>query len=120
MRASTAHIERYRSSSKTFPSDASYGMNGIFVIPDQHKRSRLIVIASNQLSWEHISAHVRNENRVPSYADMCYLKSLFWDENEWVIQYFPAKDDHINVHPFVLHLWKPLGVELPKPPKIFV
>ena len=48
------------------------------------------------------------------------FKDLFWLPEETVVQYHPAKADYVNTHPYVLHLWKQIGSEFPKPPKIFV
>lgn len=35
---------------------------------------------------------------------------------ECVVQFHPAKADYVNYHPATLHLWKPVGVPIPKPP----
>lgn len=51
---------------------------------------------------------------------MCYIKSLFWDDEEVVIQYHPKKSEYVNLHPYCLHLWKPIGIEIPTPPKEMV
>lgn len=51
---------------------------------------------------------------------MCWLKDQFWDEEECVVQFHPPRSDYVNNHPFVLHLWKPLAVEMPRPPSIAV
>jgi len=51
---------------------------------------------------------------------MDLVKGFFWEDDEVVIQYHPAKSEHVNYHPYCLHMWKPQGVELPKPPAILV
>lgn len=38
---------------------------------------------------------------------MCYVKDMFFEEDECVVQYYPSKKDYVNIHPYVLHLWKP-------------
>jgi hypothetical protein len=48
------------------------------------------------------------------------IKDIFWDEDDCVIQYHPPKEDYIDNHKFCLHLWRPIGVEIPRPPKIMV
>lgn len=40
--------------------------------------------------------------------------------NRRMKRYHPAKADYVNLHPLCLHLWRPTGAEMPKPPKIFV
>jgi hypothetical protein len=31
------------------------------------------------------------------------------------VQYHPAEKDYVSNHPYCLHIWKPVGVELPVP-----
>ena len=51
---------------------------------------------------------------------MCFIKGLFWDEEDVVIQYHPAKSEYVNRHEKCLHLWRPVGVEMPTPQKELV
>jgi len=51
---------------------------------------------------------------------MCRAKELFYGDDEWAVQFHPARADYVNDHPFVLHLWSPLNDELPKPPIVCV
>lgn len=51
---------------------------------------------------------------------MCDVKRIFWRDDEVVLQYHPAKSNYVNVHPYVLHLWKPLAMAIPVPPIEFV
>jgi hypothetical protein len=87
-------------------------------------RAWLTVIASNGDGWikdlagnpwEHVSVSV--SNRCPVWDEMCFVKDLFWGPEECVVQFHPPRSQYVNQHPFVLHLWKPLGVSLPLPPK---
>lgn len=68
--------------------------------------------------WEHVS--VSFANRTPTWDEMCKIKDMFWNEDECVVQYHPPKSDYVNVHPYCLHLWKPIGKEIITPPKDFV
>ncbi len=47
---------------------------------------------------------------------MAYIKDVFWDPEEIVIQYHPPRSQYVNNHPHVLHMWRPLGFEIPLPP----
>lgn len=113
--------EKYR----TANSDESFGNNGFFVIP-HHRINKYIyrVQVSDGLGWEHVSISVgekkKQQHRCPTWEEMCYIKGIFWDEEDCVIQYHPAKKDYINMHPYVLHLWRPTDVALPTPPSIMV
>jgi len=82
------------------------------------KVNDLMIIFSWGLGWEHTSVH--SEKGIPSWQEMCFIKDLFWNDSETVIQYHPARSDYVNIHPHVLHLWRPTDVEIPMPPKEFV
>lgn len=51
---------------------------------------------------------------------MHYIKTLFWDKEDTVIQYHPPQSQYVNCHPFTLHLWRPIGLTIPVPPSILV
>lgn len=87
--------------------------SGAFYLQTNDSR-QLLVIASDGPDWEHVSAS--NPAFTPSWEDMCWLKSLFFEPHEWVVQYHPSENSHINLHPHCLHLWRPLGCVLPVPP----
>jgi hypothetical protein len=40
---------------------------------------------------------------------MCFVKGLFWDDEDVAIQFHPAKSEYVNFHPFALHLWRKEG-----------
>ena len=60
----------------------------------------------------------------PSWRMMCKIKELFWEPNDVVIQYHPAKNDYVNMHEGCLHLWQPFengaAKPFPTPPSIMV
>ena len=63
--------------------------------------------------WMHVS--VSRHDRLPSYDDLKYVKSVIVGPNRWAAQLFPPNDLHVNIHQFCLHLWVPLTGELPWP-----
>lgn len=63
--------------------------------------------------WEHVSVSCRN--RCPNWEEMTFVKRLFFDDTETVIQFHPPESDYVNHHPFCLHLWKP-PFTVPLPP----
>ena len=76
----------------------------------------LKIISSGERSifneWEHVS--VSHRGRCPSWEEMRDVKDLFWAEDECVVQFHPPKSEYVNIHPYVLHLWKPpYPIELP-------
>jgi hypothetical protein len=111
-------IERHRVTNGKAGSDASYGNNGLFIV--RWGRAALKVLASTNSGWEHVSISVYRKKRTPTWDEMCYIKDLFWGKEECVIQYHPPLSEYVNMHEYVLHLWKPIGVELPLPPSSLV
>jgi hypothetical protein len=79
-----------------------------------------LVIASDGLLWEHVSVSIYGEDRTPTWAEMCFVKSLFWDDGDCVMQLHPPSNEYINNHSFCLHLWRPTHVDIPMPPSIMV
>ena len=106
---------QYRIKTGPLASDNSIGNNGAFAIP--YGPGALTVIASDGEDWEHVS--VSHVARTPTWAAMCYVKNLFWDMEECIIQYHPPKSQYVNCHDYCLHLWKP-PVEIPIPPMILI
>jgi hypothetical protein len=50
---------------------------------------------------------------------MCFVKDLFWDVEEVVVQFHPKKSEYVNNFR-VLHLWRPTNGVFPTPPAILV
>jgi hypothetical protein len=104
-------------------SDPSDGNNGAFLIDSCEPGWKLALIASDGGGWEHVSVQAirgKKDHRVPTWREMAFVKATCWDDEDVVIQYHPRKSEYVNQHPYVLHLWRPIGVELPTPPPIMV
>jgi hypothetical protein len=106
-------------------SDDNIGNNGLFIIPYFKPNGlEFRVIASDGEGWEHASVSIALPERValrcPTWEEMCYIKKMFWDEEDCVIQYHPSKSEYVNYHPFVLHLWRPTNQVIPIPKKIMI
>ncbi len=48
---------------------------------------------------------------------MSFVKRLFWDPEDVVIQYHPAQSEDVHMHDHCLYLWWPVGQEILIPPK---
>lgn len=127
MKQNNQEIERYRLTAEKiarrkwnpgFATDSSFGNNGLFLIATA--AGALLAQVSDGRGWEHASVTVFNKKRCPTWEEMCQIKDLFWGKDEVVIQYHPAEKDYISNHEYCLHMWKPVGVELPTPPPILV
>lgn len=108
-------VERGRVTSGLLQSRPEFGFNGAFIIQVPNG-IELQVIASTGGGWDHVSVAPRFKKRCPTWEEMCFIKSLFWDPEEAVVQYHPPRSRYINNHEFVLHLWKPQDIEIPTPP----
>ena len=76
--------------------------------------------------WEHVSVSVIKPHgyqpipfRTPTWDEMCYIKKLFWEDEDCVVQYHPPKSEYVDRYP-VLHLWCWRGGEFPRPPAVLV
>ena len=103
-----AKLEQARIRTGPWGSDGGYGMYGAFRIAGPCG-SELVILASAGVEledegWEHASVSVKH--RTPNWTEMCFVKDLFWEDHETVVQFHPRKSEYVNQHPFALHLWK--------------
>lgn len=89
---------------------------GAFKVP--YGKLTLFVIASHGAGWDHVSVSLLT--RTPTWDEMCFIKDLFFESEDCVIQYHPPKSQYKNVHPFCLHLWRPQNEAIPMPPEFMV
>lgn len=106
-------------------SDDDYGFNGMFRIPYESNIVRCIAsdgrdCEEDKWKWQHVSVSVEYDARPPRWSVMCWVKDLFWEPEDWVVQFHPARSQYVNYHPACLHLWRPLKKELPIPLAIMV
>ena len=95
---------------------------GAFEMPFRGLLLRCIVSSTNykdegmgpEYAWEHVSVSLKN--LTPSWEARDYVKDVFWKEDETVVQFHVPKSEHVNIHPNLLLLWRPLLATLPRPP----
>lgn len=75
---------------------------------------KLKVIASAGDGWDHVSVSL--ENRCPSWEEMSWIARKFFGDQP-AMQLHVSSADHINYHPYCLHWWRPIGVDMPLPPQ---
>ena len=88
------------------------GIGMVFLDPTKNKC--VTVVWSNGGGWDHVSASY--SSRCPTWEEMCILKDIFFPPDEVAVQYHPAAADYVNIHPFVLHIWRPQNETIPCPP----
>ena len=88
--------------------------NGAFMTTSPVDGGDLRIIVSSGMGWDHVS--VSRKNRCPNWPEMDFVKHLCFEPNEVVMQLHVPASEHINYHPYCLHLWKPHHVAIPRPP----
>jgi len=113
---------RWRVRTGKLGSNETLGWNGAFIVPINGQLWQVIISDGTGMNvgWRHLSATNAQRREVPPWDVMCRLKELFFADDAWVVQFHPPKDDYVNDHPFVLHLWEPLEEKLPVPSIVLV
>lgn len=90
---------------KTSPLNAA-GIRTAFVnLPSGVRAS--IIVGFNESGWEHVSMELY-ARRLPTWEEMCFIKNIFWEDEEEVIQIHPKKSEYVNMTE-ALHLWRPVN-----------
>jgi len=114
-------IDRYRTRHPLY-GDSLAGENfGYFEIPTPHGLLRVIASDGKDPEtegWEHVSVSLAS--RCPTWDEMCLVKSLFWKDDETVLQFHPKLSKYVNQMEYCLHLWRRRDVEAELPPMILV
>lgn len=76
------------------------------------------IVITNSHGWDHVSVSPANPNKVPTWDEMCKIKSLFFNDDEAVIEIYPSKEDYVNLKGNCLHLWRCNYREMVLPPSI--
>src|SRR5262245_9975829 len=74
---------------------------GVFEIPSPIDKALLVIVASADGGWQHVS--VSRQNRCPNWIEMEHVKRLFFRDDEVAMQLHVTVSDHISVHPYCLH-----------------
>lgn len=93
-------------------------LGGAYVLDSPVNGEFIRIIASIGEGWDHVSVSL--VNRCPTWEEMEHVKRTFFRDNETAFQLHVPPSDHINNHPYVLHLWRPQRSKIPMPPKEFV
>ena len=88
-------------------------IEGFFII--QYGKRKLAVICGVGEGWDHVSVSLRY--RCPTWEEMNWIRNLFFEREETVIQIHPPLSKYINFGENVLHLWRPWDMEITLPPR---
>lgn len=104
-----------------YGSTDSFWLTGAFLIQGPCG-GKLTILANtgseDSKGWEHVSVSLKH--RTPNWQEMCFVKDLFWAEDECVVQFHPPKSEYVNHHPNCLHLWRHITDTFPMPPSMLV
>lgn len=104
-----------------FGSTEADGFNGLFEFSLPGEARRIRCIASDGEGWQHVSVSFGASSKsCPPWELMCRIKDLFWDDEDWVCQFHPAKSEYVNNHPGCLHLWRCTDQTMPTPSSLMV
>lgn len=114
------HLDQYRLKDGEYgtPNGANYG---VFFVKPFTRVCKIIASPATldtRYPWDHVSVSI--SDRCPTWDEMEFIKRLFFADNELAMQLHMPVADHINFHPFCLHIWKPLNDKIPTPPSILV
>lgn len=105
------HLNKYRVAYQGQLGDETHGFLKL-------KERGLAIMFANSWGWEHVS--VSRKSKMPSWQDMDWVRRQFWRGDCTVMQLHVPEEEHIDLHPYCLHMWRPVGQEVPKPPHYFV
>ena len=118
-------IEQCRLRNGPMASAPAYGMNGFFLVKRKGERLKIMVSDGSEGDWEeagftgepweHVSVSL--QHRCPSWNEMEYVKRLFWEPWETVMQIHPSLPEYVDCCSTCLHLWKPTRTKIPTPPR---
>lgn len=114
-------VEKFRVRQGPIASNTGDDFGG-FLLPGPCGRTLTVIASSGDeesgIDWEHVS--VSTPKATPNWSEMCWVKELFFDSEQTVMQLHPPKSRWINNHAYCLHLWRPLKEKIPLPPDITV
>ena len=107
-------VEKYRHEHPLgFPQEpgADYGW---FEIPGPCGVKLYAMASPKDGDWYHVS--ISKLKHCPNWTEMCFIKDLFFEDEDVVVQFHPKKSEYVNNAKNCLHLWKWNGGEFPTPP----
>ena len=86
------------------PLRGQFGLRAFFIAFDD-KINLQVLSAIEPNGWEHVSVSL--PGRAPTWDEMCFIKDIFFDPEDVIVQLHPKKSEYVNLHKHCLHMWKP-------------
>jgi hypothetical protein len=112
-----ARANRWRIKTGKYASTDTDGFNGHFLVPLEG--DIWLVELSDAAGWRRLSIGNAQRKVLPSWTVMCRIKDAFFGDEDWAVQFFPAKT-HVLDSEWELHLWQPIDSVLPTPLAVLV
>lgn len=109
-------VQKYRQPDPVTGIVYSEDVDGLYIIA--RRGAVLRVIASDGLGWDHVSVSLAH--RCPTWDEMEFVRGLFFRDDETAMQLSVPASDHISLHPYCLHWWRPQAEAIPRPPNELV
>ena len=107
-------LDAYRILNNKFYKNDGDDTCGVFYISSPTDRQEMCVVASSGAGWDHVS--VSRTDRCPNWTEMEHVKRLFFRDDETAMQLHVPPSEHRSLHPYCLHMWRPLDCKIPRPP----
>lgn len=109
-----AHLRQTDPETTAFFGVENINSAGLFYLPSIVSGQRMQIIASTTKDWDHVSVTLKN--RSPNWDEMSQVHRAFFKNDEVALQYHVPLTDHVNLHPFCLHLWRWQKGPVQRPP----
>lgn len=74
------------------------------VVKLHHGAKGSVIAGYNEDGFDHVS-FAPFSGKVPTWAEMCEIKDIFWEDEDVVVQVHPPKSQYVNLKDNCLHLW---------------
>ena len=89
----------------------SDGMRGSFRVVGPLGRGLFVTSygPDYRTGWEHVAVSMEFADRTPIWAEICFVKDLFWDDEECAMQLHPPRSEYVSCDRHTLHIWRTCG-----------
>lgn len=91
------------------PAFASGLLGLMWYTPDRKTYVKVSVQSTAGHGWLHVS--VAHTDRMPTYSLVAKVRRAFFLDEALVVQVSPPVAEHVDIHPYMLHLWQRLDGE---------
>lgn len=110
------NLQRFRVDLPGYQRVPDDSIEGAFLIP--YLDFELQVMCGYGEGWDHVSVSVKG--RCPTWEEMNWVRGLFFEADETVIQIHAPRNKYINFHKHTLHMWRHWEQVINLPPAKFI